>query len=140
MTAPSKSASHTLMGLAVRLTLTLTGLSGAALYASPLLRRGAIVYSIAAKIILDYRLMRFCSNSLGLNVSWGGVHARNASLLFWTITKLEGLWVKAGQYMSSRADVMPDEYLRVLVKCQARLPAPDVGGAGGSPACCAPAP
>jgi aarF domain-containing kinase len=42
--------------------------------------------------------------------------------MFWTIIKLEGLWVKAGQYMSSRADIMPQEYLTVLAKCQDRLP------------------
>ena len=32
------------------------------------------------------------------------------------------LWVKLGQYLSSRADVMPQEYLDVLGKCQDSLP------------------
>jgi len=33
------------------------------------------------------------------------------------------LWVKLGQYLSSRADVMPAAYLRELARCQDSLPA-----------------
>ena len=52
------------------------------------------------------------------------VHKRNATYLYSAIESLEGLWVKLGQYVSSRADVMPPEYLTALAQCQEMPPSP----------------
>jgi len=35
---------------------------------------------------------------------------------------MEGLWVKLGQYMSTRADVLPAAYIRLLKQLQDSLP------------------
>lgn len=34
-------------------------------------------------------------------------HARTAARVYQSIAQLRGMWVKTGQYISSRADVMP---------------------------------
>jgi aarF domain-containing kinase len=36
--------------------------------------------------------------------------------------ELEGLWVKMGQYLSTRADVLPEPYITVLKQLQDSLP------------------
>ena len=40
-------------------------------------------------------------------------HYRNAAFLYRQFVSLEGLWVKLGQFLSSRADVMPAAYVEV---------------------------
>ena len=39
------------------------------------------------------------------------------------ILELEGLWVKLGQFMSTRADVVPDAWVQELKKLQDAMPA-----------------
>jgi aarF domain-containing kinase len=53
---------------------------------------------------------------------WSRVHERNAQKLLEKIQTLEGFWVKVGQYLSSRADVMPPEYLQTLAQLQDSMP------------------
>lgn len=57
------------------------------------------------------------------NELWEAAHARNAAFLFKQFVSLEGLWVKLGQFLSSRADVMPAKYVEILSQCQDSLPA-----------------
>ena len=54
---------------------------------------------------------------------WDAAHERNSKLLVEKFTSLHALWIKLGQYLSSRADVMPAAYLRELARCQDSLPA-----------------
>ncbi|KAM0021998.1 hypothetical protein Hdeb2414_s0004g00134721 [Helianthus debilis subsp. tardiflorus] len=42
------------------------------------------------------------------------------------IVELEGLWVKMGQYLSTRADVLPEAYIRLLRQLQDSLPPRDL--------------
>ena len=53
---------------------------------------------------------------------WSEVHTRAAQQLLQKIQSLEGFWVKVGQYLSSRADVMPPEYLQILGELQDSMP------------------
>lgn len=53
---------------------------------------------------------------------WEKAHERNAKRVYNAIVGLEGLWVKAGQYMSTRADVLPNPYIEVLRQLQDSLP------------------
>lgn len=53
---------------------------------------------------------------------WDTVHERNANLLLQKIKQLEGFWVKVGQYLSSRGDVMPSQYLNALSELQDNMP------------------
>lgn len=88
-----------------------------------LYRRGQVFYT-AARVFADYKLVQWRCNQMKdadeaeINDLWNQAHERNAVFLGSKFISLEGLWVKLGQYLSSRADVMPDPYLRVLAKCQ----------------------
>lgn len=53
---------------------------------------------------------------------WEKLHERNAKRVLKVIIELEGMWVKLGQYMSTRADVLPNAYIRVLTQLQDSLP------------------
>lgn len=91
-----------------------------------LYRRGQVFYT-AAVVFADYKYVQWKCNNMQdadeavINEIWNKAHERNAEFLGNKFISLEGLWVKLGQYLSSRADVMPDPYLRVLSKCQVRL-------------------
>src|SRR5436190_1162127 len=50
-------------------------------------------------------------------------HRRAAELVYATATQLEGLLIKACQFLGTRADVLPDEYIEVLSRLQDRVPA-----------------
>ena len=53
---------------------------------------------------------------------WEKAHERNAKRVLSLIIELGGLWVKLGQYMSTRADVLPDAYISRLKLLQDSLP------------------
>jgi len=102
------------------------------------------VYLLATRIFLSYKLTQRreikLKRSLGSTKSddlddhpavtqlWSNTHGRNASLLLTQIRRLEGFWIKVGQYLSSRADIMPPEYLTALAVLQDRMPPKDFEG------------
>ena len=49
-------------------------------------------------------------------------HQRNAERVYRVATKMEGLLIKTCQFISSRADVAPPEYVAVLSRLQDRVP------------------
>lgn len=53
---------------------------------------------------------------------WERCHERNAKRVLNLIIELEGLWVKLGQYLSTRADVLPEAYITLLKQLQDSLP------------------
>jgi hypothetical protein len=56
------------------------------------------------------------------NSMWERTHKRNAARVLKAIIQLEGLWVKLGQYLSTRADVLPEAYVSALRQLQDSLP------------------
>lgn len=50
-------------------------------------------------------------------------HARNAERIYRLASRAEGLLIKACQFISSRADVAPPEYVAILGRLQDRVPA-----------------
>lgn len=50
------------------------------------------------------------------------VHHKNARRLLRTCIRLKGIFVKIGQYLSLRVDVLPDEYIQVLSALQDKVP------------------
>jgi len=97
------------------------------------------VFRVALQVFVEYkwaqRQAKKRKRKLGLNLDdpdsddhpelvefWSRVHARNAARLLKQIQKLEGFWVKVGQYLSTRADVMPVEYLQTLSELQDSMP------------------
>lgn len=103
-----------------------------------LLRR-VQVYWLAFRVFADYKLAQRSEKRLrqrmGLSLDedadvhpailalWDTVHERNAIRVTNAIKRLSGFWVKVGQYLSSRADVMPPVYLTHLSTLQDSLPA-----------------
>eukprot|EP00039_Didymoeca_costata_P009150 m.121005 g.121005 ORF g.121005 m.121005 type:complete len:1560 (+) comp14378_c1_seq1:183-4862(+) len=53
---------------------------------------------------------------------WSKAHTKLSARVLGMIRRLRGLWVKAGQYMSSRSDVMPKEWIQPLSTLQDSLP------------------
>lgn len=53
---------------------------------------------------------------------WERAHERNAKRVLRLILELKGLWVKLGQYLSTRADVLPEAYISRLKQLQDSLP------------------
>lgn len=53
---------------------------------------------------------------------WQKAHERNARRVLNVMVELEGLWVKLGQYLSTRADVLPQAYISLLKQLQDSLP------------------
>jgi len=100
--------------------------------------RRCTVFWVAFRMFLEYkwagRNARKLKKRLGLLIDsdsddhpeilklWSNVHARNAVRLLKQIKDLAGFWVKVGQYLSTRADIMPPEYLRSLAELQDSMP------------------
>eukprot|EP00038_Savillea_parva_P001494 m.104335 g.104335 ORF g.104335 m.104335 type:complete len:1732 (-) comp10523_c0_seq1:284-5479(-) len=57
---------------------------------------------------------------------WNKVHDRLAQMVLAEIVYLKGFWVKAGQYLSSRADILPGPWVAHLSQLQDELPAASV--------------
>ena len=53
---------------------------------------------------------------------WKKAHERNARRILNFMIQMEGLWVKLGQYLSTRADVLPEAYIQLLKQLQDSLP------------------
>ncbi|PKA51417.1 putative aarF domain-containing protein kinase [Apostasia shenzhenica] len=88
-------------------------------------RRRLRVFTVALVIYLDYKAVqrraRWVSRGKE-DALWEKTHERNARRLLNLIIELEGLWVKMGQYLSTRADVLPEAYICLLKQLQDSLP------------------
>ncbi|XP_059662977.1 uncharacterized protein LOC132308779 [Cornus florida] len=88
-------------------------------------RRRIKVFTLAVVIYLDYKALqqreKWTSNSKRAAL-WEKAHERNARRVLNLIIQLEGLWVKLGQYLSTRADVLPEAYVSLLKQLQDSLP------------------
>ena len=54
---------------------------------------------------------------------WDANYEISARFLYVSILRLKGLWTKSAQYLSSRADFMPESYVRELKKLMDEAPA-----------------
>ncbi|PKI31273.1 hypothetical protein CRG98_048334 [Punica granatum] len=88
-------------------------------------RRRLKVFSAAMLIYLDYKAIqqrqKWAKQSKRAAL-WEKCHERNAKRVLSLIIELEGLWVKLGQYLSTRADVLPEAYIALLKQLQDSLP------------------
>lgn len=93
----------------------------------PLLVRQLQVYYTAAIVFLSIQWQRRVSRVRPLpeeedEERWEKVHAVNAARVYKVACRLRGFWVKVGQYLSSRGDVMPAAWVRELSKMQDTMP------------------
>ncbi|KAJ4958436.1 hypothetical protein NE237_025547 [Protea cynaroides] len=88
-------------------------------------RRRVKVFTLAVIIYFDYKALqqreKWINNSKRATL-WERAHERNARRVLNLIIELEGLWVKLGQYLSTRADVLPEAYIYLLKQLQDSLP------------------
>ncbi|KAG8375303.1 hypothetical protein BUALT_Bualt10G0086300 [Buddleja alternifolia] len=88
-------------------------------------KRRVKVFTLAIVIYLDYKALQQrekWTKKSKRDELWEKAHERNAKRVLNLIVKLEGLWVKLGQYLSTRADVLPPAYIRLLKQLQDSLP------------------
>ncbi|XP_022731231.1 uncharacterized protein LOC111285862 [Durio zibethinus] len=88
-------------------------------------RRRVKVLTVAFVIYLDYKAVQQrekWTNKSKRAALWEKVHERNAKRVLSLMIELEGLWVKLGQYLSTRADVLPEAYISLLKQLQDSLP------------------
>ncbi|KAK6274274.1 PREDICTED: uncharacterized protein LOC18587595 [Theobroma cacao] len=88
-------------------------------------KRRVKVFSVAFLIYLDYKAVQQrekWTNKSKSAALWEKAHERNAKRVLSLIIELEGLWVKLGQYLSTRADVLPQAYISLLKQLQDSLP------------------
>ena len=54
---------------------------------------------------------------------WDDVHKRMSALICRHMLEFQGLWIKVGQFLSTRADIMPDAWIEELRVLQDAVPA-----------------
>ena len=102
------------------------------------LTRRAQVFLLAGHVFMSYKIVQYkekrLRTKLGLSdddddedhpqitALWDHAHELNAKRLLSGIERLQGFWVKLGQYISTRADVMPRQYLTTLSSLQDGVP------------------
>ncbi|CAK9170119.1 unnamed protein product [Ilex paraguariensis] len=88
-------------------------------------RRRMRVFTLAIVIYMDYKALqqreKWMSKTKRADL-WQKAHERNAKRVLNLMIALEGLWVKLGQYLSTRADVLPEPYICLLKQLQDSLP------------------
>ncbi len=89
------------------------------------LGRFFLVAHMVARIYSGYKLIqcsgRFFTASYQAE-RYARHHRRSAELIYRTALRLEGWLVKACQFIGSRADILPPEYIGVLSRLHDRVP------------------
>ena len=87
-------------------------------------RRFAIVAALVARVYAGYKLIQLTSK-----LGWPNAAARyarhdrrSAAAIYRMAIRLEGLPIKVCQFLGSRADILPAEYVTVLSRLQDRVP------------------
>ncbi|CAM9520589.1 unnamed protein product, partial [Hapterophycus canaliculatus] len=91
-----------------------------------LILRRIKTFCLAGTVIGMLKMTRKLTQDMSPDESedtWADVHKLLAPFVYQSILDVAGMWVKTGQYLSSRADVMPQPYLDELSKCQDSVPA-----------------
>ena len=85
---------------------------------------------IAVRILFSYRLARISGVFLSRErkaALFRKLHRRNAALIKEKALEMKGVMIKVGQFLSSRKDFLPDEYIEELSELQDQVPPHDFG-------------
>lgn len=80
---------------------------------------------MVARIYGGYKLIQWCGRFLarqGQEERYRRHHRRSAELIYRTALRLEGWLVKACQFVGTRADILPPEYIDVLSRLHDQVP------------------
>lgn len=85
--------------------------------------RRLLIFQVGLRVYLSTKFVPFKIKYFRLNGTdaWLKLHTSNAKLIHKTMVSLEGSWIKAGQYLSSRSDVMPAPYIKYFSSLQDAL-------------------
>jgi len=83
---------------------------------------------IALRILISYRITHVAG--IFLSSEWKSahlsrLHRRNAVLIREKALEMKGVMIKVGQFLSSRKDFLPDEYIEELAELQDQVPPHD---------------
>jgi predicted unusual protein kinase regulating ubiquinone biosynthesis (AarF/ABC1/UbiB family) len=81
--------------------------------------------ALVARVYAGYKRIQL-ARRLGVGGDHGTLarqHRRSAEATYEMATRLEGLPIKVCQFLGSRADILPDEYVEVLSRLQDKVPA-----------------
>lgn len=88
-------------------------------------------FFIALRILLSYRkanIVGFFLSPEAKSLHFKKLHKKNASLIREKAIEMKGLMIKVGQFLSSRIDLLPDEYIAELSQLQDSVPPHDFSG------------
>jgi predicted unusual protein kinase regulating ubiquinone biosynthesis (AarF/ABC1/UbiB family) len=97
---------------------------------SSLRKRTLTFFFLAATLFLDYfffHLFGLFQSSAGRSERRRRLHRRSAIRLRNASVKLRGILIKLAQFMSTRVDLLPEEYTQELAMLQDRVPPSPVG-------------
>lgn len=86
--------------------------------------------SVALRVIFSYKLAGFVGAFVGRDRKrrlLKYLHRRNAALIRREAIRMKGVMIKVGQFLSSRIDILPDEYISELSLLQDQVPPHDFG-------------
>src|SRR5579875_439078 len=89
-------------------------------------RRFSAVALLAARIYAGYKAIQLwdrATKSSKTPERYRRQDLRSARALYRTATRLEGLLIKASQFIATRADLLPDEWVNTLSGLHDRVPA-----------------
>lgn len=89
------------------------------------LRRSARVGRTAARIYIGYKRTQRRVRKLPpaeAEAAWNARHEQFAEALYRLATDLRGLYIKSGQFMGTRTDLLPEPYTRSLSRLQDAVP------------------
>ena len=82
-------------------------------------------YSVAASIFLSYLWLVWMRKLLGERYYRNRIarfHRRSAQRIYRSVVRLNGLFIKLGQMLSSMAHILPDYYVQALERVQDQVP------------------
>jgi len=88
-------------------------------------RRFLIVARMVSEVYGGYKGIQLLSRIVGaarVDAMYRRHHRRSAGRAYRTATRLQGLLIKACQFLGTRADILPEEYITVLSQLHDRVP------------------
>lgn len=82
----------------------------------------------ALRILISYKIANFLGLFMPMEMKAAylkKLHGRNASLIRLKALEMKGVMIKVGQFLSSRIDFLPDEYINELSQLQDQVPPHD---------------
>jgi len=100
--------------------------SGQTIQGSSHRSRFLTIASAVGQIYAGYKGLQLLARAIGderVEPLYRRHHRRSAELAYRTATRLQGLMIKSCQFLGTRADILPEEYIEILSTLHDRVPA-----------------